>query len=121
MIRSLRFDDFAEHRLYNKDECCVRRTMTKVRFTGFVNDTRVDVSFNPTDDTVIIRQDNTNMTVSNIIMAKVNAEYKRGYDIKETRIGEYLLLSFSERNDTSTVADRKGHKSRTEQKRIIKK
>ena len=97
VIRSLRFDDFAEHRLYNKDECCVRRTMTKVRYTGFVNDTRVDVSFNPADDVVIIRQDNTSMTVTNIIMAKVNAEYKRGYDIKETRVGEYIILSFSHR------------------------
>lgn len=103
LMRSLRFKSFIEQRLYNKDECCVRRTMTKIRYTGFVNDTRVDVSFSPSDNNVVIRQDNVNLSVSNIIMAKVNAEYKRGYDIKETRIGEYLLLSFSERKDTRAV------------------
>lgn len=103
VIRSLRFDDFAEHRLYNKDECCVRRTMTKVRFTGFVNDMRVDVSFSPSDNSVVIRQDNVNLSVSNIIMAKVNAEYKRGYDIKETRVGEYIILSFCAKKDSLAV------------------
>lgn len=94
-IRQLRFDDFAAQRLYNKDECCVRRTMTRTKFTGFVNDTRVDISFAPTDDKVVVQADRNTLSVANIITAKINAAYKGSYNIDVLCIGDYTLYTFS--------------------------
>lgn len=99
IIRTLRFDAFTEQRLYNKDECCVRRTMTKTRYAGFVNDTRVDIYFNPNDNKVLVRMDRNAVSVSNIITAKINAEYKRMYNVDITVVGEYTLYTFNNVND----------------------
>ena len=99
IIRTLRFDAFTEQRLYNKDECWVRRTMIKTRYAGFVNDTRVDISFNPNDNKVIVRMDRNAVSVSNIITAKINVEYKRMYNVDITVVGEYTLYTFNNVND----------------------
>lgn len=48
---------------------------------------------------VSIGEDRNTVSVSNIITAKINAEYKRMYNVDITVVGEYTLYTFNNVND----------------------